>query len=254
MLRTIAGISIAVVGVFFAVFPTAMTATAAPAEDYLDAQLRVVRGLETRVSSIADAADEAAAKLVAGGGIYLAGEPGMIAELTGRAGGLCAAAPIAGNQPLPKLQSRDVVFYSDYGLPQRSTDRRWSELCASDALVVAFASAKNPIFKEPLSANVRPIPIEIPLDSRLVESAAGARLIPTATPAVAIAQWTYAAELIGACRRRNRQLAVYLSIFLDPGHRRLKRTAGMLFEPNLRPPPVARESTRRSFWRRSATR
>jgi len=231
------------VGVFFflAVAATALRATAAPAEDYIDAQLRVVRGLQAHIGSIADTADQAAAKLAGGGNIYLAGEPGMVAELLGRAGGLCAAKPLARNQPLSKLRSGDVVLYSDYGLPHRKANRDWSDLCASGALVVAFASAKNPIFENPLPANVRPIPVDIPCDSCLAESAAGERLIPTATPAIAIAEWTFTAELIGACRRQNRQLAVYLSIFLDEGRRRLKRTVGLLFEPNLRPQAVARE-------------
>ncbi len=237
----------AMVGTFLIISATAMRATAAPAEDYLDAQLHVVRGLEARIGSIADAADQAAAKLAAGGGIYLAGEPGMVAELLGRAGGLCAAKPIAGTKSLSKLRSGDVVLYSDYGLPHRKANRNWSDLCASGALVVAFASAKNPIFEKPLPANVRPIPVEIPFDSCLAESAAGERLIPTATPAIAIAEWAFTAELIGACRRQNRQLAVYLSIFLDEGRHRLNRTRGLLFEPNLRPPAVARGQYARAF-------
>jgi hypothetical protein len=53
--------------------------------------------------------------------------------------------------------------------------------------------------------------------------------------------------LIGACRRQYRQLAVYLSIFLDEGRRRLKRTSGLLFEPALRPLPVARGTYAREF-------
>ena len=110
-----------------------------------------------------------------------------------------------------------------------------------------FASSKNPILREPLPELARPIPVDIPCDSRMVESASGERLIPTAPPAIAIAQWAFTAELIGACRRKNRQLAVYLSIFLDEGHRRLKRTSGLLFEPDLRPPPVARGQYARDF-------
>ena len=40
---------------------------------------------------MADAADAAAARHLAGGNLWLAGEPGMVAELAGRAGGLCGA-------------------------------------------------------------------------------------------------------------------------------------------------------------------
>ena len=220
---------------------------AGPAKDYIDAQLRVVHGLEGRLDVIADAADRAANGLMAGGNIYLAGEPGMVAELLGRAGGLCGAKAIAARRPLPKFHPGDVVLYSDYGLPKKPDDHGFSELTTTGVLVVAFTSAKNPIFAEPLPANVRPIPVDIPLDSRMIKSPSGARLVPTASPAIAIAQWAYTAELIGACRRQHRQLAIYLSISLDEGRRRLKRTAGLLFEPALRPPPVARGQYAREF-------
>ncbi len=229
------------------IFTAADWAQAGPAEDYIDAQLRVVDGLEARVDSLANAADRTAKSLMAGGDIYLAGEPGMVAELLGRAGGLCGAKAIAPGKPLPKFHPGDVVLYSDYGLPKKPADRGWSELTASGVLVVAFASSKSPIFGEPLPANVRPIPVDVPLDSRMVKSTAGARLVPLATPAIAMAEWAYTAELIGACRRQHRQLAVYLSIFLDEGRQRLKRTAGLLFEPGLRPSPVPRGQYARVF-------
>jgi hypothetical protein len=143
--------------------------------------------------------------------------------------------------------------------------------------LVAFASSESPLFQKPLPANVRPVPVDIPRDSRLVTSAgglsrflrregccdanvfdrrengtvplappSGEKLIPTAAPAIATAQWTFTAELIGACRRQHRQLAVYLSIFLDEG-RRLKRTQGLLFEPELRPATVAQGQYAREF-------
>ena len=230
-----------------AIFTAADCAQAGPAEDYIDAQLRVVGGLEARVDSMTDVADRVAKGLIAGGNIYLAGEPGMVAELLGRAGGPCGAKAIAPGKPLPKFHPGDVVFYSDYGLPKKPADHSWSEFTASGVLVVAFASSKNPIFEEPLPANVRSIPVDVPRDSRLVKSASGSRLVPTATPAIAIAEWAFTAELIGACRRQHRQLAVYLSIFLDEGRRRLKRTTGWPFEPGLRPAPVARGQYAREF-------
>ena len=75
----------------------------------------------------------------------------------------------------------------------------------------------------------------------------GRRLIPTAAPAIAAAQWTYVAELLAAGRRQHRQLAIYLSINLDPGRVRFQRTKGLVFEPELRPEPVARGQYGRAF-------
>jgi hypothetical protein len=113
--------------------------------------------------------------------------------------------------------------------------------------VIAFASAENPIFRGPLSENVRPVPLDFPRDSRLIVRPDGQRLIPTASPAIAIGQWAYVAELLGACRRQHKQLAVYLSIFLDPDLQRYKRTTGLTFEPDLRPEPVDRKECSRRF-------
>ncbi len=81
----------------------------------------------------------------------------------------------------------------------------------------------------------------------MVKRPDGERLIPTAPPALAAAQWACTAELIAACRRRHRQLAVYLSMLLDPGYKRLKRTTGLLFEPDLRPEPVPRKQYAAQF-------
>jgi hypothetical protein len=220
---------------------------AGPAEDYIGVQLQVVRGLGNRVESIADIADEAAKGLLAEGHVYLAGEPGMVAELLGRAGGLCGAKAIAPDQPLPKLQPTDVVLFSDYGLPGNAAKHGWKELVDSGALIVAFASSENPILQQPLPSRVRAIPVDIPSNSGLIALPSGERMIPTAPPAIAIAEWTFTAELLAACRREHRQLAVYLSIFLDEGHRRIQRTQGMLFEPDLRPEPVPRGEYAQKF-------
>lgn len=239
--------AVALCAALLAVSVLTRAAKAGPAEDYIDVQLRVVHDLQGCIDPITDVADEAAQKLLAGGNIYLAGEPGMVAEVFGRAGGLCGAKAIADEKPLPKLQPADVVLFSDYGQPGKAAEHRWTELVDSGALVVAFASRENPILRQPLPANVRAVPAAIGCDSRLLSLASGERLLPTAAPAIATAQWTFTAELIGACRRQNRQLAVYLSIFLDEGHRRIQRTAGLLFEPDLRPAPVARGEYARTF-------
>lgn len=225
----------------------ARIAAAGPAEDYVDAQLRVVRSLESQLEGLADAADAAAVGLLAGGRLYLAGEPGMISELAGRAGGLCGAKGLTTGKSAVKLGHNDVVFFSDYGLPKQPPATTWNDLLKSDALVIAFASAENPIFHTKLPAHVRAIRVDMPCDSRMVKRVNGERLIPIASPALATAQWACAAELIGACRRHHRQLAVYLSMLLDPGYKRLKRTTGLLFEPDLRPDPVSRKQYASQF-------
>ena len=210
-----------------------------PAEQYLEAQLHVVRSLDAKRESIANIADEAAQRLLAGGTIHLAGEKGMVAELMGRAGGLCGAKMLSLEKGRPMVGPHDVVLLSDYGAPGK-LKTALARFTGTEALVVVFASAENPLLRQPWGARVRVVPVGIPLDSRLLVLRSGQRLIPMASPAIATAEWTFVAELLGACRRKRRQLAVYLSIWLDPGRRRFERTNGLLVEPDLRPAPVAR--------------
>ena len=222
------------------------SAAAGPAEQYFEAQLRVVRALDAKRDAIADMADEAAQRLLAGGTIHLAGEAGMMAELAGRAGGLCSAKMLLLEKGQPSIDPHDLVLLSDYGTPGK-LKTALERLAATKALVIVFASAENPLLQQPLAANLRMVPVDIPLDSRLLALRSGERLIPTASPAIATAQWTFVAELLGACRRQHKQLAVYLSIWLDPERRRYKRTQGLLFEPDLRPAPVARGQYAHAF-------
>jgi len=212
---------------------------AGPAEDYVDAQLRVVKGLEEQVEGLARIADEAAQRLLAGGKLYLAGERGMVLELHVRAGGLCCTHVY--QRAKTQLAANDVVLLSDYGARPHSGNVRGEELglseelCRSRALVLAFAFERHPMLTQlPLKA----VPLKLPYDSRLVQAPSGERFVPAATPAVAIGQWAFVAELIGACRRQGKQLAVYLSIHLDEGRKRFERTKGLVFEPNLKPEPA----------------
>ena len=221
----------------------ACTMLAGPAEYYVDAQLRVVKGLEAGVPDITRVAAEAAERLLAGGELYLAGQPGMVSELNGRAGGLCGAK--AFRQGKTQLTDKDVVLFSDYhntvvSAPMVTGEAldTWLQLGATKALVVAFAAAKHPFLNNMLPPNARAVPVDLGHDSRLTRLPSGIGAVPAAAPAIAIAQWTFVAELIGACRRQGKQLAVYLSIHLDEGRKRYNRTKGLMFEPDLKPESV----------------
>jgi len=206
---------------------------AGPADDAVDAQLRVVKGLEAQVPAMAGIADETAKRLVDGGALYLAGERGLVAELHVRAGGLCGAQVLRPGKT--QLTAKDTVLLSDYGSSLSRPGSGWGETAGTGALRILFVSKAHWVFAKRLVNNVRLIPVEIPADSRLVSLPSGERLIPAAAPALAIAQWTFVAELIGACRRQGKQLAVYLSIHLDEGRKRFERTRGLMFEPDLKP-------------------
>jgi len=224
---------------------------AGPAEDCVDAQLRVVKGLDEQIATLARIADEAAQRLLAGGKLCLAGERGMVLELHVRAGGLCTTHVFQPGKT--QLGANDVVLFSDYGgviasvhLFKPETLKLWAELGKSPALVIAFASEAHPFLKR-LPANGFAVPLKMPYDSRVVQAPSGEKLVPAATPAVAIAQWAFVAELIGACRRQGKQLAVYLSIHLDEGRKRFERTKGLVFEPDLKPEPAPAGQSAKEF-------
>ena len=178
--------------------PRTCSAAAGPAERYIEAQLRVVRSLNAHRAPIADIADEAAQRLLAGGNIHLAGEAGMVAELAGRAGGLCGAKTLSLETGQTAVGPNDLVLLSDYGTPGK-LKTALEKLAATKALVIIFASAENPLLRQPLASHLRVVPVEIPLDSQLLTLRSGERLIPTASPAIATAEWTFVAELFGGC-------------------------------------------------------
>jgi uncharacterized phosphosugar-binding protein len=214
-----------------------------PAQQYLDTQLRVVRSLEARVDQITRIADESAARLVSGGHIYAAGETGAVSELVGRAGGLCGIQALSWDRRPKVYGPNDVLLVADYG----SSEPKPAWASQPGPLVVLFAPTGSATVRQPPASNVRVIDVPVPLALGPQTLHDGRRLMPAAAPAVATAQWAFTAELIAACRRRHQQLAVYLSIHLDPGLRRLARTRGLLFEPQIRPEPVAAGRYARQF-------
>ncbi len=223
-------------------------AGAGPAEQVLDGMLQVADDLERRVPHITTLAEDAAERLVNGGEVYLAGDPGIVAELYGRAGGLCGVRRLETRKPLPALGENDVVLFAGTGGPDRDTaGEAWTALSPTQALLVVFAAEKHPFLNDLRPADASAVPVAIGTDSRVVRLPLGKRVILLAAPAIATAQWAFVAELIGACRRRGKQLAVYLSIHLDKGRRRYKRTKGLLFEPGVEPAPVEKGQFARAF-------
>jgi len=209
------------------------------AQKYLASQLAVIEGLEKNLKAINSAAEHSADRLKAGGRLFLAGEKGMIAELAGRAGGLCFAKALPLDKPLPELTANDVVLYSHYGASSTGVADGWAKLRATPAFLVGFGASDNPVLMGKLPTNIRAIRLALPTESRLFRTAENQRVVAAAPAAIAAAQWTYVAELIGACRRRGKQPAIYLSIFLDEGRKRFERTKNLVFDPEVTLQPVA---------------
>ncbi len=213
-----------------------MGATPEPARSFLDLQLHAIAKLDAQMDVAARIAERGAVGLERGGQIYLCGEKGIVAELLGRAGGLCGAKALPLDKPM-SLCANDMVLLGDYGEPGK-LEAALARVVPTQALVIVFAPAEQPSLPLLRAANVCRLPVDIPPAGRLVTRAGQEPLIPTASPAIAAAAWTYVAELLAACRRHERQLAVYLSLNLDPGRQRYARTKNLLFEPDVHPRPV----------------
>ncbi len=138
--------------------------TAGPAQRYLDGQIHAVGDIQIQLDGLAAAADAAAGQLLAGGNLWLAGEPSMVAELAGRAGGLCGAKVLSDETAAAMLGRNDVVLWSDYGVTPRPAGIR-SQLLQGSALVVAFSPKENAAVKRSLPEHVRWIEVKIPVPS-----------------------------------------------------------------------------------------
>ncbi len=180
-------------------------------ESYL---LRVAAAMErcgAGIPAMRDAAETAAARLVAGGRLWAAGQPGMVSELSGRAGGLMMIRPLGDQKP----GDGDVVLY----FPERDAEvPAWAR---GGVLVIRFGSC-------PESA---PAPC-------LPNHAEAFRISPTL--ANAIPGWLFTGELIAAITRLGKMPVIYESIGLYGGNARIVqyRNGGIAFHDEA-PPPVA---------------
>lgn len=176
-----------------AVVRLALTAAGESPESYL---LRVEGALEASradVPGMAPVADAAAQKLAAGGKLYAAGQPSMVSELDGRAGGFMLLDPLGDRA----LAADDVLLYfpeGDGALPE--------EWIASGALTIVIG-----------------MHVEGP--PSFVHHAAATEISPTL--ANAIPGWLFTGELIAALTRLGKMPVLYESIGMYQGMPRIEQ-------------------------------
>lgn len=177
--------------------------------------LRVAKALElcrTDIPSMAPVADDAAKRLAAGGNLWVAGQPSMVSELGGRAGGLMMIRPLGDKHPGPD----DVVLFvpePDVALPGTLLD--------SGALVVAFGPGQG-----------QGAPPTFP------NHAEECGISPTL--ANAIPGWVFTGELVAALTRLGKMPVMYESIGIYGGTRRMEqyKNGEIAFHDDLSVPPV----------------
>ena len=210
-MRTLCNMFLQTILILLWTFPT-MAREALP-DSYL---LRVERALhlcQQYIPAMKAAADAAAARLSKGGRLLAGGDPAIVSELCGRAGGFMLIKGMGDADP----DKRDVVLYApdlSGGVPRKTLD--------SGALVIVFGKKA---------------------DGREVYSFANHAEEAGISPSLAnaIPAWIFTGELIAALTRLGKMPVLYESIGLYGGVPRMHQYAdkGIYWHEKHEVPPIA---------------
>jgi hypothetical protein len=193
--------------------PPGATRAGSLPDSYLLRVVLALRLCQADIARMKDAADAAATRLSAGGQFLAGGNPSLVSEVSGRAGGLMLIKGLGGKTP----DKGDVVLYFPEGdgeIPQAVLD--------SGALIIAFGSK---------------------VSGRGVISFSGhaeeAGISPTL--ASAIPGWLFTGELIAAATRLGKMPVIYESIGLYGGNPRINQyqAKGIFWHEEHTVPPTA---------------
>lgn len=157
-------------------------------------------------------AEDVAKRICAGGKLYAGGNPSLISEMSGRAGGLMLTSALGGQAP---AASDAVMFFEDADHPLPDA------VAASGAAVVLFGAKED-------DARVHSVPARADANG----------LSPTLS--MAIQGWLFTAELVSACTRQGKMPVLYETIGLYGGIPRMEQYQGkgIFFHDGPAPPRV----------------
>jgi hypothetical protein len=176
---------------------------------------RVERAIDTcraDIPAMQPPADQAAARLAAGGKLWAAGQPSMVSEISGRAGGFMMIRSLGDNVP----GNGDVVLYTpEHGVPVPRS------LADTKAMAVAFGECpREPGFV------------------CLPNHAEANRISPTL--ANALPAWIFTGELIAALTRLGKTPVIFESIGAYAGNARIQqyKNGEIAFHDDMKVSPV----------------
>ncbi|MGO8703725.1 MAG: hypothetical protein ACLQVA_07885 [Candidatus Brocadiia bacterium] len=183
-----------------------------------DALLAQFDKLESALPEMTRSADAAAERLLGGGRLFAAGQPGFVNEARGRAGGLMM---LSGLDARTALSEKDVLLVGALTNADEAAENACRRGKEAGAYVVLF----SPAFEEP-----KP-PIAGLCGAHVVNFAPAAGQEEAARDAAAVAEnrravaasslfnmpalWTYTGELIGSLTRKGKMPVVWQSIMLE---------------------------------------
>jgi hypothetical protein len=184
---------------------------AAQPGSYLIKTAEALEGARADIPGMQAMSEDVAKRICAGGKLYAGGNPALISEMSGRAGGLMLTAALGDTQPT----AADAVMYfadAEHPFPQ--------PLAGSGAAVVLFGAEAAGVHAVPPLTNAR-------------------GLSPTLQ--MAIQGWLFTAELIAACTRQEKMPVLHETIGLYGGIPRMRQyqEAGVFFHTDLSVPRIA---------------
>lgn len=213
------------------------------AASYIETMLRIVMNVEESLESIAEVAEEAAERVVAGGSLYSTEDGGgFVSEIGGRAGGLMMIKRL---EDPSDAQCGDVVLAGTLHLKPEEQAEQFHELVQKGVLVVLFGSSESPLRSE---AN-RFVESFLPLGTapliRIGE--AEQRICPAATVGNIAAAWAFLGEFVGACTRRGKMPTMYQSVFVPNYEVRNAKYSGQVFHDDFDILPLEARSVGRAY-------
>lgn len=192
-----------------AVFCLSASPGAELSASHLERTILTLEACRADLPAMQPAAEAAAQRLASGGKLYIAGQPSMISELSGRAGGFMMARSLGENA----VDENDVVlYYPEPGVALPNT------LVDANGLVVTFGaeSGKN----------------------TFANHAAETGLCPTL--ANAVPGWMFTGEVIAALTRLGKMPVLYESIGMYDGNARIQRfkNGEVAWHEDIAVPPV----------------
>ena len=200
---------------------------------YLEALLAGVGGLGERLPAVSDAAGRVAARLEAGGRLFLASvRPDFTSEGRTRSGGLMLAEEWTAETA---LSPEDAVILGWSGAPPERELELLRRLRSSGALVAAIGPAGWP--------EADPRPDDLFLDSsisRPEEATApfGGKAYPLISLQNLLLLWALTGEIVAALTRAGRMPAMYQSVLVPGARERNARSADSPFHETHRVPAI----------------
>lgn len=211
--------------------PQAIRAASKEASNYLNRVEKLVGQCESLSPRTALLGDGAAEELSKGGTLYIGGDPGLIAEGEGRAGGLMMTQSLKAPSTAP---AHSVLLYGWKSPQELAGDLAWLR-ALKDAGVTVIGIGTH----APDGANTYPFRGVLALHDTDGSVRRGQeRFCPVGAMGNAINLWTLTGEIIGGLSRRHLTPTVWQSIWVDGSKERNAPRIGHPFDPLLTIAPI----------------